>query len=171
MRSGDVANAAMALGGEVANGILDTGDVVGGDAGDGGVGDDAVNEDRGNSAVEDAFEAVEIAEGRRDEAVDALGEHDVEVAVLLLGAFVGVAEQGEVFEVACPLFDGVGQVGEERVPDIGKDKTNGFGGGLAEGACLGVGPEAKLLGCIGDCRAGLGRGGGVSGEHAGGSCY
>ncbi len=144
----------MASPGEVANGFLDAGDVVGSDAGDGGVGDDAVDEDGGNAAVEDPLEVAEVALRRGDQAIDALGEHDVEVAVLLLGALVGIAEEGEEVEFACPLLNGLSKIGEKRIPHIGKHQADGLRAGLPEGACLGIGAETQRCGCAAHRRAG-----------------
>ena len=163
---GDVADALVALPGEMLHGLADAGITVGGHARDVDAVDGPVDEHRGDIPFQQRVQAgASLALRCGDHAVHALRNEGVQVPVLLRNALVGVSQQGDKPLRQGRLLGGVRQIGEKRVADVRNEQPDDVGWGGTECARLGVGVEVQLGDGGGHFLPGLRRRGRVSGQH------
>ena len=116
-------------------------DEVGLDAGDG-----AVDEDEGDAVLGEAAEvaAGAVADGGDEEALDAVGDHVVEVVGFALEVAAGVAEDDAVAGAAGDVLGAAEDEGEEGVGEVGHDEAEGAGFLADQAAGETVGDVAEL---------------------------
>ena len=172
-RAADEGDAAMAEGGEVFHGVVDTGLVVDLDAAYARGGGSGVEEDEGDvAAAEDCDKGVVHLGGHDGYAVDFALEHAGDAELHALGVVVGVGDEDFFAVDYGDVLEGLYELGEEWVGDVGDDEAVEAGASGSEGAGVGVGIEVEGLDGatdpIGGARADLGRSVDGAGDGGGG---
>ena len=86
-----------------------------------------------------------LAGGDQEQAVDLLGEQDVEVARLLRGIAVGVADDGAVAALEHVVLEAAGEVAEEGIGDVGDDDAGRVRAAATHAAGKGIGSVTQLV--------------------------
>ena len=133
---------------QLGRGQLPAAEVVGGDAGHPGF-EVPVDADKGQVGVDVEVGVV----GQGDDAVHLVLAHQVDAALLGLAVVARDGDDGAVAPLHQAADDGVGQGGEEGMPQGGPDQGGGVGLVGLEAAGVTVHPVAQLVGGVQDADA------------------